>query len=138
MNKIIVFASLFLFGCSSFDKIAKVNKFDKEEGYNSFTNSELKLKSLSFGDVFFASNLAEFKKLSPEKKPEFKNIIVYGKTIYDPIYDYYVLSKDDFSRNENYTTIDSSFTNSKFIIKISKNIPKDDYSFILKNLTPLQ
>lgn len=139
MKKLIVLSVIFIVGCSSFDKTSRLNKFSKdEEGYNSFTNSELKLKSLSFGDIHFASNSQEFKNLSPEKKPDFKNIVVYGKAIYDPIYDYYILSKEEFPKNNNYISVDSTITNAKIFIKISKNIPKEDYKFILKNITSTQ
>lgn len=141
MNKLIILSVIFLVGCSSFDKSSRLNKFGKDEeggGYNAFTNSELNIKSLSFGDIMFASNLQEFKKLSPNKKPAFKNVIVYGKAIYEPIYDYYILSKEDLSKNNNYITVDSTITNKRLLIKFSKNIPKEDYKFILKNITSIQ
>lgn len=139
MKKLIVLSAIFLVGCSSFDKSSRLNKFGKDdEGYNSFTNSELNLKSLSFGDIMFASNLQEFKKLNPSKKPDFKNIVVYGKAIYDPIYDYYLLSKNDLSKNDNYITVDSTITNKRLLIKISKNIPKEDYKFIIEHITSIQ
>lgn len=141
MKKIFILPFVFLVGCSSFDKISKLNEFGKDEegSYNSYKNSELNIQSLSFADIYFASNRKEFKKLSPEKKPDFNNIIVYGKTQYEPIYDYYILSKVETTKNENYITLDTTFSNSKKIsLRISKNTPKNDYKFILENITSIQ
>lgn len=141
MKKIIILSVIFLVGCSSFDKSSRSNKFgkDEERGYNSFTNTELNIESFSYADTFFASNLKEFKKLSPNKKPDFKNIIVYGKTIYDPIYDFYIISKEEPLKNKNYISIDTTFADSKTVLlRISKNTPKSDYKFILEHITSIQ
>lgn len=129
----ILLISISTVGCSSFSPYAKHNQFSHEEGYVKYFNEKLNLKSLTFGDFKFASSNKEFKKINPNEKPIFKNILLYAKTN-NPDYEYYIV-KDVINLKS--TILKSHIINlndEKITFIISKKSPQYDAEMIKKNI----
>lgn len=95
MKNFFVFITLtyFISACSPFSKLAKESKVETVNGYVRVFNPKVNLSNLNFGDVRFAFTKKEYKLLNPKTKPSFKNILLYGKTITAPFYNYYILQE---------------------------------------------
>ena len=85
-NKVIAFLIVVVFSvcsCTSFNKYSKFNKIQNCGEDNIFLciiNDSLKIKYQSFGGFDFANNSKDYKKLQVQKKPKFKNILLYGQS----------------------------------------------------------
>ncbi|WP_313806068.1 hypothetical protein [Flavobacterium sp.] len=128
----------FLTSCSSFSEYSKETKkgFD-EEDRTMVSNEAANLKTITFGDFKFATSQKEFRKLN-KQKPQFKEILFYAKTT-DVPYEYYVLhNPKEVIKNESFTYKDTIIGNSRFVIAVSKNAPRQDSEFIKKMVLSLR
>lgn len=121
--------SVFITSCSTshsvFSKYSKNNQFDKEDGMLKFYNEELNVKSLSFNDYKFASNLEEFKSISKDSEPLFENILVYArKTGTDQ--DFYIIKMSYVNVRPDYKIIKHNGEKGTLFLLISKNTAEED------------
>ncbi|SMC46627.1 hypothetical protein [Moheibacter sediminis] len=127
-NIVLILSVLFLItSCSSsiYNKYSKYNRFDKEDGMLRFYNEELNVKSLSFNDYKFASNLGEFKSISKDSKPLFENVIVYArKTGTDQ--DFYIIKMNYVNVRPDYQIIKHHGEKGTLFLLISKNTAEED------------
>ncbi len=124
-----------LSSCSHFSKMAVYNKVENIDGETRIYNEKLNLSNLNYGDVKFAFSKKEFKKLTSNKKPAFKNVILYGQTYIEPFYNYYLLQGEDCISNADYTIFEYNFQESKFNLAISKGAPEPDVEFIKSHIS---
>jgi len=138
MRKTISFLLLIvLYGCS--DKISpyfESNMYINEN--SSVINDSLKFSHKSYGDVNFIKTKSALKKHLKTNKVSFDNVLLYGKTYIDPIYEYYILadSKKGF-KNKNYFQKDTIIDNHRFTfigIPSDKSNPSEDFKALSSNL----
>jgi hypothetical protein len=125
----------FISACSPFSKLAKESKVETVNGYVRVFNPKVNLSNLNFGDVRFAFTKKEYKLLNPKTKPSFKNILLYGKTITAPFYNYYILQETNDLSDILYSYFDFGMDEDKVILAISKNTPTADKQFIIANIS---
>ena len=137
MKNFFVFITLtyFISACSPFSKLAKESKVETVNGYVRVFNPKVNLSNLNFGDVRFAFTKKEYKLLNPKTKPSFKNILLYGKTITAPFYNYYILQETNDLSDILYSYFDFGIDEDKVILAISKNTPTADKQFIIANIS---
>lgn len=137
MKNFFVFITLtyFISACSPFSKLAKESKVETVNGYVRVFNPKVNLSNLNFGDVRFAFTNKEYKLLNPKTKPSFKNILLYGKTITAPFYNYYILQETNDLSDILYSYFDFGMDEDKVILAISKNTPTADKQFIIANIS---
>ncbi|MEJ6492380.1 MAG: hypothetical protein QNL60_07990 [Flavobacteriales bacterium] len=137
MKNFFVFITLtyFISACSPFSKLAKESKVETVNGYVRVFNPKVNLSNLNFGDVRFAFTKKEYKLLNPKTKPSFKNILLYGKTITAPFYNYYILQETNDLSDILYSYFDFGMDEDKVILAISKNTPTADKQFIIANIS---
>ena len=137
MKNFFVFITLtyFISACSPFSKLAKESKVETVNGYVRVFNPKVNLSNLNFGDVRFAFTKKEYKLLNPKTKPSFKNILLYGKTITAPFYNYYILQETNDMSDILYSYFDFGMDEDKVILAISKNTPTADKQFIIANIS---
>ena len=137
MKNFFVFITLtyFISACSPFSKLAKESKVETVNGYVRVFNPKVNLSNLNFGDVRFAFTKKEYKLLNPKTKPSFKNILLYGKTITAPFYNYYILQVTNDLSDILYSYFDFGMDEDKVILAISKNTPTADKQFIIANIS---
>ncbi|ESU21285.1 hypothetical protein FCR2A7T_05820 [Flavobacterium cauense R2A-7] len=138
MRKTISFLLLIvLYGCS--DKISpyfESNTFINEN--SSVINDSLKFSHKSYGDVKFIKSKPSLKKHLKENRIPFDNVLLYGKTYIDPIYEYYILadSKKRF-KSKNQFQKDTLIGNHTFTfigIPLDKSNPKEDFEKLSANI----
>lgn len=115
--------------------MAEFNTIESVDGQFRVFNEKLNITNVNYGDVKFATNTKEFKKLNPSGKPAFKNIIFYGQTYIDPLYHYYLLEGGNYQTNDDYTIFDYLFQDKKFQLAVSKNTPAPDLAFIQSHIS---
>lgn len=128
---------IILYGCS--DKISpyfESNTYINEN--SSVINDSLRFFHESYGDVNFIKSKSALKKHLKTNKVPFDNILVYGKTFIEPIYEYYILtdSKKAF-KNKTYFQKDTLIGNHKFSfvgIQLDKSYPLEDFGVLSKNI----
>jgi hypothetical protein len=125
----------FISACSPFSKLAKESKVETVNGYVRVFNPKVNLSNLNFGDVRFAFTKKEYKLLNPKTKPSFKNILLYGKTITAPFYNYYILQETNDLSDILYSYFDFGMDEDKVILAISKNTSTADKQFIIANIS---
>jgi hypothetical protein len=127
----------FSFSCSSFSDVATATRSEHVDGYVSVENPQLRIRSLTFCDLQFATDREQFKELKGSA-PEFNDIVFYARTT-DDQYDYYLLLDPKRLREqERYFYKDTLIENSRFVLAISKSVPQEDLEFILHGLSSLQ
>lgn len=128
---------IILYSCSG-----KISPYFESNNYisekNSVINDRLQFSHESYGDVNFTITKSALKKYLRANKLPFDNVLVYGKTYIDPIYEYYILadSKKSF-KNRNYFQKDTLLGNHKFTfigIPRDKYYPKEDFRLLSKNI----
>jgi len=138
MRKTISFLLLIvLYGCS--DKISpyfESNTYINEN--SSVINDSLRFSHKSYGDVNFIKTKAALKKHLKTNNVPFDNVLLYGKTYIDPIYEYYILadSKKVF-KNKNHFQKDTLIGNHTFTfigIPLDKSNPSEDFKALSSNL----
>jgi hypothetical protein len=126
-----------LYSCSN-----KISPYFESNTYinenNSVINDSLKFSHESYGDVNFIKSKPVLKKHLKTNKLPFDNVLIYGKTYIDPIYEYYILtdSKKDY-KNKNYFQKDTLIGNHKFTfigITKSKWNPSEDFKVLSSNI----
>ncbi|UOK42260.1 MULTISPECIES: hypothetical protein [Flavobacterium] len=113
------------------------NKYINEN--NSVINDNLQFSHESYGDVNFIKDKPALKKHLKTVKIPFDNILLYGKTWIDPIYEYYILvdSKKTLKKNDHYFQKDTLINNHKFTfigISLDKYNPANDFSMLSKKI----
>lgn len=138
MRKTILYLLLIaLYGCS--DKISpyfESNMYINEN--NSVINDSLKFSHKSYGDVNFIKTKSALKKHLKTNKVPFDNVLLYGKTYIDPIYEYYILadSKKRF-KSKNQFQKDTLIGNHTFTfigIPLDKSNPNEDFKKLSSNI----
>lgn len=128
---------IIIYGCS--DKISpyfESNTYINEN--SSVINDSLKFSHKSYGDVNFIKTKSVLKKHLKTNKVPFDNVLLYGKTYIDPIYEYYILT--DSKKNYRYKTYfqkDTLIGNHKFTfigIPLDKSNPSEDFKALSSNL----
>ena len=126
-----------LYSCS--DKISpyfESNNYLNEN--NTVINDSLKFYHTSYGDVNFIKDKSLLKKHLQTNKVPFDNVLVYGKTYIDPIYEYYILTdaKKDY-QDKKYFKKDTLIGNRKFTfigIPKDKSNPSEDFKVLSSNI----
>jgi len=138
MRKTIILIILItIYGCS--DKISpyfESNTYINEN--SSVINDSLKFSHKSYGDVNFIKTKSVLKKHLKTNKVPFDNVLLYGKTYIDPIYEYYILtdSKKNY-KNKTYFQKDTLISNHTFTfigIPLDKSNPSEDFKALSSNL----
>lgn len=138
MKPLILLTLLALAACSSpFHKLAKHTEFGSEDGYVRVSNPAANIKSLTFGDFEFASNLSEYKSLTGSKPP-FRDILLYAATR-SPEYEYFILLNPKSNRfdEDKYSIRDTDIDGNNVVIVISRHAPVNDITFIKMNVKEL-
>lgn len=130
-------AVFLLSSCSPYSKLSKHNKFDLDDSFVVCTNELVNLQSSTFGDFKFASNLKEFKKVNANKKPGFKNVLLYAKTN-NPEYEYYLLLNENPKNNPDFIYRAIAIDNNRITLVISKSAPVEDIEIIANKITVLK
>lgn len=132
MNKLIILFFFSFASCTTFSKYSKNTKIQSCEEKKSLCviNDRLGLRYKTFGGFHFANTLKEYRKMKVRNKPNFKNIIVYGRSkILDGDY-YLLLNNEKYSGNFQFR--DTIINNQKITIALSKNINyKSNTDFLL-------
>mgnify|MGYP003575914210 CR=1 FL=1 len=128
--------SICITSCTSFSKLAEHNKFKHDDFMMLYYNESLNLQSHTMGDFKFANNKQEFKKLN-NKKPAFKNILLYAKTYY-PSYEYYILLNAKPITNTNFFVKDTMINNNRITLAVSKNNSEEDFRVIASKLATMK
>ncbi|WP_143000907.1 hypothetical protein [Flavobacterium saliperosum] len=126
-----------IYGCS--DKISpyfESNTYINEN--SSVINDSLKFSHKSYGDVTFIKTKSTLKNHLKTNKVPFDNVLLYGKTYIDPIYEYYILtdSKKAF-KYKNHFQKDTLIGNHTFTfigIPLDKSNPSVDFKVLSSNL----
>lgn len=118
--------------CSSFSSLAKKTNIKPDDYYVVTKNYKAEFQSTTFGDFEFATSQKDFKSLS-NKKPAFKNILLYATTS-DPAYDYYIFQdlKNTPDTNDRFWIKQISCKGQPLVLAISKKAPDTDVEFILR------
>lgn len=122
---------------SSISPYFELNTYINEN--NSVINDSLQFSHESYGDVNFIKDKTSLKKNLKTAKLHFDNILVYGKTYIDPIYEYYILidSKKTLKKNDHYFQKDTLINNHRFTfigISVDKYNPVDDFNMLSKKI----
>lgn len=136
-NTYFLLLALLLSSCSPFKSISKQTEFSTtESGYIKLYNSEINLKFLTFGDFKYAINNKDYKSLK-KNKSDIKDILVYGKTIIPPYYEFYILMNPQSKEYnaDNYTVADTTMQQNNFVVLISNNADPEDCKFLLNNIS---
>lgn len=135
---LLVFVGLCLYACSPFTSYSEAVEIGSEDGYRTIYQSELQLKTRTFGDVKVIRDKEAFRTLRGEK-PAFRDILFYAYTEM-PAYHYYVLKDKgtpSYDRNA-YEARDTLIQNHHYVILVSQSAPASDRAFILDKLLSLK
>ena len=143
-NKVIAFLILVVFSvcsCTSFNKYSKFNKIEActeevNEAYVCITNDSLKIKYVSFGGFDFANNSKDYKKLQVQKKPKFKNILLYGQSKIINT-EYYILI-DNKEKRAGFVYKDTIINKIPITIAVNDSSNKINKEFLLQGLQQSQ
>lgn len=136
MKRLFLALPFLLASCASFVDISKETTVENVDGYKVVTNTKAGVVSKTYWDFKFATDRASFKKLTGTK-PEFRDILFYGKTT-DVPYTYYVLYNPRKLKNdENFSYRDTILNGTRVVIAISKNAPQLDMKFLLDNISSI-
>ncbi|ESU22583.1 hypothetical protein FEDK69T_18360 [Flavobacterium enshiense DK69] len=140
MKKISLFIVIILLNScsSSISPYFESNKYINEDNW--VINDNLQFSHESYGDVNFLKDKSSLKRHLKTAKFHYDNILVYGKTWIDPIYEYYILvdSKKTLNKSADYFQKDTLINNHKFTfigIPLDKHNPADDFNKLSKKIT---
>lgn len=133
-NPLLVIASLLMISCNSFHDLAGTTRIGNDEQYVTVQNTDLNVRTRTFGDISFAFSNKEFKELT-NSRPEFKDILFYGTTDKPP-YEYYVLVDPEFEEldTKGYDIKDTLIAQNRIVLLIASSAPESDKAFILGNI----
>ena len=126
--------TVFLLSCISCTGFSRFSQFNDTqncfESYVCISNPQLGLKYQSYGGFKFASDLKTYRKLKKDKRPHFRNIIIYGSSE-NLSGDYYLLL-DNKKYPGNYRYKDTVIAGRKITIALSRSVDyKANTDFLL-------
>lgn len=130
MRILVIFLFLSLFSCTTFSEYSKFNELESCGETLCINNAPLNLQYKTFGAFRFANNKGEYRKMKVRVKPNFKNIITYGRSA-TLKGDYYLLLNNEKFPDE-FQYKDTIINNRKITIALSKKINlKSNTDFLL-------